>query len=439
MACSEVRLDARSMTTATETTAADAGTPLRRNISILAVAQALFQSVQGMAIATTPLAALAILGQDTGLVSQPQFRWLGLAKDSQLATVPIFLAHLGLMSTTIPASMLMARLGRRAGFTVGGIAGVLSGVISLIGIFQQNFALMCLGAYFQGVAGAFAWYFRFAAADAADASYKAKAISLVMAGGVLAGFIGPQTAKWSVDLLSPVIYGGVYVMVALFSCLIVAVVQALDIPPLTAAQKAEGGRPLLTIMRQPTYLVALTSSMFGFAVMTLVMSATPLAMHACGFGFDHSATVIQAHAIAMFLPSFFTGHLINRFGVLRIIMAGAVIEVGCALVNLAGIDFWHFFFANILVGLGWNFCFVGGSTLLTETYRPAERAKAQGAHDFIVYGATASAALGSGLLAAGPGWAMVNIMALPLMVIVFCAAWWLGVYRRRGRVGAGGP
>lgn len=404
---------------------------LRRNIAILALAQALFQSVQGMAIATTPLAALALLGSEANLVLQPQFRWMGLATDSQLATVPIFLAHLGLMTTTFPASLLMARLGRRAGFTVGGVAGILSGIISFIGIMQQNFPLMCLGAFFQGAAAAFAWYFRFAAADAADAAYKAKAISLVLAGGVLAGLIGPQTAKWSVDLLAPVTFAGVYVMVAVFSSLILVVVQALDIPPLTAAQRGERGRPLHVIMRQPAYLVALTSSMFGFAFMTLVMAATPLAMHACGFTFDHSATVIQAHSIAMFLPSFFTGHLINRFGVLRIIMVGAALECGCALVNLAGIDFWHFLIANSLVGLGWNFCFVGGTTLLTETYRPAERAKAQGAHDFIVYGATATAALSSGLLQAGPGWMFVNVMALPLMMIVTLAALWLAA--RRGQ------
>jgi MFS family permease len=420
------------MTTTTTTEAvAAAGTALRRNIGILAIAQALFQSVQGMAIATTPLAALTVLGSGTLWVGEPQFRWLGLSNDAQLATVPIFLAHLGLMTTTIPASLLMARLGRRAGFTVGGLAGVLSGLISLAGIFQQSFALMCLGAFFQGVAGAFAWYFRFAAADAADATYKAKAISLVMAGGVLAGLIGPQTAKWSVDLLAPVTFAGVYVMVAVFSALIILAVQALDIPNLTAAQKAEGGRPLLVIMRQPTYVVALTASMFGFAVMTLVMAATPLAMHACGYKFNDSATVIQAHSIAMFLPSFFTGHLISRFGVLRIIIAGALLELGCALVNLAGIDFWHFFIANILVGLGWNFCFVGGTTLLTETYRPVERAKAQGAHDFIVYGATATAALSSGLLQAGPGWALVNIMAMPLMAIVAFAALWLTAHRQR--------
>ena len=409
--------------------------PLRRNIGFLALAQALFQSVQGMAIATTPLAALAILGGGTAMAASPPFQWLGLARDLQLATVPIFLAHLGLMTTTLPASLLMARVGRRAGFTVGGIAGILSGMLSLLGIFQQDFALLCAGSYFQGVSGAFAWYFRFAAADAADAAYKAKAISLVMAGGVLAGIVGPQTAKWSVDLLSPVTFGGVYVMVMAFSGLILLVVQGLEIPKLTALQRAEGGRPLLQIMRQPTYIVALTSSMFGFAVMTLVMAATPLAMHACGFGFNDSATVIQAHSIAMFLPSFFTGQLINRFGVLRIITVGAVIQLGCAIINLAGIAYWNFFFANILVGLGWNFAFVGGTTLLTETYRPAERAKAQGVHDFVVYGATATAALSSGLLQAGPGWSLVNVMTLPLMGIVVVASTWLAAHRRGKRAG----
>jgi MFS family permease len=418
------------MTTSLETPVMDR-TLLRTNITVLALAQALFQSVQGMAIATTPLAALAMVGQDTDLVASPLFSWLNLTRDSQLATIPIFCAHLGLMSTTIPASLLMARVGRRAGFTVGGIAGILSGIISLVAMFQQSFGLLCLGAFFQGVSGAFAWYFRFAAADAADGAYKAKAISLVMAGGVLAGLIGPETAKRSVDLLQPVLFAGVYLMVIVFSGLIVLAVQALRIPQLTEAQKSEGGRPLLTIMRQPTYIVALTSSMFGFAVMTLVMAATPLAMHACGFTFNDSATVIQAHSIAMFLPSFFTGHLIGRFGVLRIIAIGAIIQVGCAFVNLAGIEFWHFFFANILVGLGWNFCFVGGTALLTETYKPAERAKAQGAHDFIVYGATASAAAASGLLQAGPGWQFVNIMALPLMGLVVAGTIWLNLHRRR--------
>ena len=390
--------------------------PVRRNVALLATCQALFQSVQSMAITATPLAGYMLLGDD-----------------KSLATLPIFMVHFGLLITTIPASFLMGRFGRRFGFTLGGIAGIICGGLAAYAIYIRSFELLCVAALFQGIAGAFAWYFRFAAADAADASYKAKAISLVMAGGVVAGFLGPQTAKWAVDLFAPVTFAGIYVMVMVFSTLILFVVQMLCIPPLTTTEKSEGGRPMSEIMRQPAYVVALTSSMFGFATMTLVMSATPLAMLACGFKFMDSATVIQGHVIAMFLPSFFTGHLIGRFGVLRIIAVGALLQAACALVNLSGIQFAHFFIANVLVGIGWNFTFVGGTTLLTTTYRPIERAKVQASHDFLVYATTATAAGVSGLLAAGPGWSAVNLMALPMMGVVLLASCAL-MLRQRGAV-----
>ena len=284
----------------------------------------------------------------------------------------------------------------------------------------------------QGAAIAFAWYYRFAAADAAEPAYRAKAISLVMAGGVIAGFLGPQTAKWSVDLLSPVIFAGVYVMVMVFNVLVLLLVQGVRAAPLTAAEKAEGGRPLSVIARQPAYVVALISSMFGYGVMTLIMSATPLAMLACGYKFNDGATVIQGHVIAMFLPAFFTGHLITRFGVLPIIVAGALIEFGCAVTNLLGIDFWNFFIANVLVGLGWNFTFTGGTTLLTTTYRPAERAKVQASHDFLVYTTTATAAGLSGILQANAGWQVINLVSMPMMAAVLLASLWL--MRRQARV-----
>ena len=390
--------------------------PVRRNVALLATCQALFQSVQSMAITATPLAGYMLLGDD-----------------KSLATLPIFMVHFGLLITTIPASFLMGRFGRRFGFTLGGIAGIICGGLAAYAIYIRSFELLCVAALFQGIAGAFAWYFRFAAADAADASYKAKAISLVMAGGVVAGFLGPQTAKWAVDLFAPVTFAGIYVMVMVFSTLILFVVQMLCIPPLTTTEKSEGGRPMSEIMRQPAYVVALTSSMFGFATMTLVMSATPLAMLACGFKFMDSATVIQGHVIAMFLPSFFTGHLIGRFGVLRIIAVGALLQAACALVNLSGIQFAHFFIANVLVGIGWNFTFVGGTTLLTTTYRPIERAKVQASHDFLVYATTATAAGVSGLLAAGPGWSAVNLTALPMMGVVLLASCAL-MLRQRGAV-----
>jgi MFS family permease len=396
--------------------------PRRRNVAVLTLAQALFMSVQGMAIATTPLAGYMLLGADE--------KWL--------ATLPIFLAHLGIMGTTIPASLLMGAIGRRTGFTLGALIGVAFGAVGCVAIYQQNFPLLCLAALLQGMQAAFFWYFRLAAADATEPAFRAKAISLVMAGGVAAGFIGPQAAKWAVDWLAPVTFAGVYVAMAGFSIAVLLLVQLLRIPRLSAAERAEGGRPLPAILRQPAYRVALTSSVFGYAVMTLTMSATPLAMQACGFTFQDSATVIQMHIIGMFLPSFFTGHLISRFGVLAIIVAGGVIEFAGVVANLAGIDFANFMIANVLVGLGWNFAYVGGSTLLTTTYAVAERAKVQASHDFTVYTATATSAALSGVLQAKAGWIVINLAAVPLMAIVVGAALWLMAQQRRVAVAPAG-
>ena len=386
----------------------------RRTIALLAVAQALFQSVQSMAISTTPLAGYSLLGAD-----------------KSLATLPIFLSHAGIMLTTIPASLLMARIGRRAGFSIGALIGIASGLVGFAAIWIASFQLLCVAALLQGSAAAFAWYFRFAATDAAAPADRAKAISLVMAGGVLAGVLGPQTAKWSVAWFEPVLFAGVYLMIAAFAAAGLFAIQFLRVPPLSIADRREPGRPLAEIARQPAFRVALLTSMFGYAVMTLVMTVTPIAMLACGFGFADSATVIQAHVVAMFLPSFFTGHLIARVGVLPVIVAGAAIEAVCALINLGGVEFGNFLFANVCVGLGWNFCYVGGSTLLTETYRATERARVQAAHDFAVYATTATAAALSGFLLANAGWTVVNIAALPLLALVTFAALRLAFARQR--------
>ncbi|MEM9029907.1 MAG: MFS transporter [Pseudomonadota bacterium] len=388
--------------------------PVRRNVVLLAFCQAFFMCVQTMAIATTPLAAHGLLGTD-----------------KSLATLPLVLTHSGIMLATIPASFLMAKIGRRGGFSVGAMIGIISGLLSVYAIYEQSFVLLCIGALLQGISAAFAWYFRFAAADAADDAFRPHAISLVMAGGVLAGLLGPETAKHAANWLEPVLFAGVYVMSAVYAAMVLLLVQGLRIPSLAPEVAAKPGRPIREIARQPTYVVALMSSMFGYGVMTLVMSATPLAMLACGFNFGASATVIQAHVVAMFLPSFFTGKLIQRYGVLPIIICGAFIQVGCAAVNLAGIEFYNFFVANILVGLGWNFTYVGGSTLLTRTYRPEERAKVQASHDFLVYATTAIAAGLSGVLQAQVGWSVVNIAAIPLMLLVATAALWLMRYERR--------
>jgi MFS family permease len=392
--------------------------PQRRNVAVLALAQALFMSIQGMGIAATPLAAYALL--------PPEDKWL--------ATVPIFLVHLGIMGTTVPASLLMGVIGRRAGFMVGALLGVGAGAVACFALFNHSFPLLCVAAVMQGMQAAFFWYFRLAAADAAEPAFRAKAISLVMAGGVIAGFLGPETAKWAVNLLAPVTFAGIYVAMAAFSIAVLVLVEHVHIPRLSVEERTAGGRPMSRIVRQPAYRVAVTASVCGYAVMTLTMSATPLAMQACGFGFADSATVIQWHIIGMFLPSFFTGHLISRFGVLPVIAAGGLIEVACAVVNLSGIEFANFLIANMLVGVGWNFAYVGGSTLLTTTYTPAERAKVQASHDFTVYLATASAAALSGLLQAKAGWTILNLAALPVMATVVTVAVWLMLRQRREAV-----
>lgn len=388
----------------------------RRNVPLLAFAQGLFMTVQSMGTVTLPLAALAMLDQ----------KWL--------ATMPLFLNHAGIMVLTIPASLLMARVGRRIGFTIGAMLSISFGLFAVLAVWIQSFELLCFSAFLKGSAAAFAHYYRFAAADVAPLSLKPRAISYVMAGGVAAGYFGPELAKGTVDWFAPVTFMGVFVALSIVATLSLFLLQALRIPSLTAAEKAKGGRPLREIAKQPAFATAVMSSMFGYAVMTLVMTSTPLAMVACGYGFRDSATVIQWHIIAMFVPSFFTGHLIQRFGVLPIIVCGALIELGCALVNLAGIDFWNFLIANVLVGLGWNFAYVGGTTLLTRTYEPVERAKVQATHDFVVYATTATAALASGVMHAKAGWTVINVATLPLMMSIVVAALWLG-FKQRATVG----
>jgi len=394
---------------------AAASIPRRRNVAVLALSQALFMSVQGMGSATTPLAAYMLLGSGE--------KWM--------ATLPIFLSHLGIMASTIPASLLMAAMGRRAGFSLGAVLGIISGGAGCLALYLQSFALLCAATLLQGVQAGFFWYFRLAAADATEPAYRAKAISAVMAGGVVAALIGPQAAKWAVDWLAPVTFAGVYVGMAGFSAIVLVLVQLLRIPGLTAAERATGGRSLATIVRQPALRVALASSVFGYAVMTITMSATPLAMQACGFTFFDSAGVIQLHMVGMFLPSFFTGHLIVRCGVLTVILAGGLLEFAGAAINLAGIDWANFAIANGLIGLGWNFAYLGGSTLLTTTYAPVERAKVQATHDFAVYAATAGAAALSGVLQAKAGWSVINLAAVPLLAVVVGAALWLKAHQRR--------
>lgn len=388
---------------------------INRNVVLLGFGQAFSNSLQALGITTTPLVAFMMLGAD-----------------KSLATLPLVFTHLGMMIATIPASFLMDRIGRRAGFAVGSLIGIIAGFVGIWAVFEQSFWMLCLTALLQGVSVSFSWYYRFAAADCAPPALKARAISLVLFGGILSGIMGPEAAKWSKDLFAPVTFAGVYAMYGVMCVINLALLSFLNIPAPTKEERSEPARPMLEIARQPAFIVAVVSSMMGYGVMTVLMSATPLAMQGCGFTFSDGATVIQFHSISMFAPALFTGYLITRWGVLTIIGIGAAMLLACVLVAMNGISFQHFLVANILVGFGWNFCFIGGTTLLTTVYRQSERAKTQAAHDFLQYTMTAGTAGFSGVILAGAGWSHVNLLALPMVVIALLAPIWL--YSRQGRV-----
>jgi len=390
----------------TPTPAAESATSARRNVLILTFCQAL--SMSGSSLVMT-ISALA--GQM-------------LADDKSLATLPLASQFIGTMFATIPASYLMARYGRKFGFVLGQCIGVCGAALACWAILGGHFWVFVAGSCTLGVHNAFWQYYRFAAADTAPPDFRERAISYVMAGGVVAAFLGPQIAKYTYDLFSPVQYAGGYVGIITMSMVTIVLLQFVRIPKTAFTGFRGGGRPLGEIVSQPAFILAVATAMFGYGVMTLVMTATPLAMTGCGFAFSDTATVIQWHVLAMFGPSFFTGDLIRRFGVVNIIIAGTVLNTGAMAANLTGIDITNFTGGLILLGLGWNFMFIGGTTLVTETYRPEEKAKVQAINDFLLWTTVSAASLSSGWIHAHFGWTAVNmVLAVPISLIFLGAVW----------------
>jgi MFS family permease len=383
----------------------------KKNVAVLATCQALLFTNNATVIALNGLAGYA------------------LAADKALATLPVTGWVIGGALSTFPASLLMKRIGRRAGFTVGALTGMAGAALCSLALYLGSFWLLCFGAMVFGVYNAVAQYYRFAAADAASPDFKAKAISLVMAGGLVGGIIGPETSKLTVDLLSTRFLGS-YLSLIGFLVVVAFVVQLLRIPPPTEAEHRGPVRPLADIMAQPAFIVAALAAAIGYGVMNLLMTATPLAMGICGHPYSAAATVIGWHVIGMFGPSFFTGSLIKRFGLMQVMFTGAIILYVCVGIALSGIDIPHFWFALVLLGIGWNFLFIGGTTLLTEACTPAERAKTQGANDLIIFIVMATTSFSSGVLIEKNGWQVLNYLALPFITVVAAALLWL-FFRRR--------
>jgi len=387
-----------------------------RNAVVLSFASAISGSAPPIAITLGGLAGLYLLGAD-----------------KSLATLPVSGFNLGVALGAIPAAMLMRAIGRRLGFMLGGTAVVAGSLLSAFATVQGVFAGLVVGFLLVGLATAFAQQYRFAAADAGDTAFRAKAISWVMIGGVAAAIIGPQTVILTRDLLSPIPFAGAFLSMAVLGLISIAIVSLLSGAARAAPPKAsmQGGRSLGEIARQPRFIVAVVCGMGSYALMSLVMTAAPLAMVACGLGEDNAALGIQWHVLAMFLPSFVTGSLIARYGVDVIITIGMALLAACGIVALAGIELVHFWGALILLGLGWNFGFIGATTMLTETYRPEERGKVQGLNDFLVFGSVAVASFSSGSMLTSVGWAWVKYVIFPVVGLCLLALAGGAILRRQ--------
>ena len=381
----------------------------RRNAIILAFASALYGSVTTMLTATV------------GLVGAQ------LAPDVSWATMPMSTFVLGSAISTFPMSLLMKRIGRRAGFTLGALGGITGALLGVVAIYYRLFGLFLAATMCVGLFQASSSYYRFAAADMASPAFRPKAISWVMTGGVVAALIGTLLVMGTVDLFAPVTFAGCYAAMAVLAMGSIGVLSFLDAPS-TEHKDLHGGRPLAEIVRQPRYAVAVIVGMLSYAIMVMVMTATPVAMLGCGFHVRDSSWVIQWHVLAMFVPSFFTGSLIQRMGAEKIAAIGLMLLTGAAISGLMGIRFENFAAGLILLGLGWNFGFIGATTMLTGCYRPAERAKAQGLNDFLIFGSNAIASLSAGKLLA-VSWNAVNYAVFPLVLLGAAAIIWLLLQR----------
>lgn len=371
---------------------------VRANVVRLAAAQALTGANSAVIFATG-----AIVGST-------------LAPDMSFATVPISMYVVGLAAGTLPTGAISHRFGRRAAFVIGTALGTLTGVLGSFAILHGSFALFCIATFLGGLYGSVAQSYRFAAADGASAAYRPKAVSWVMAGGVFAGVLGPQLVQWTMDVWQPYLFAFSFLVQAAVALIAMGIVAGVDMPK-PAPADLHGGRPLLTIVTQPRFIAAALCGIISYPMMNLVMTSAPLAMKMCGLSVSDSNFGIQWHIVAMYGPSFFTGTLIARFGAPKVVAAGLLLEAGAAGIGLSGLTAMHFWATLIVLGVGWNFSFIGASALVLETHRPQERNKVQAFNDFLVFGMMAIGSFSSGQLLASYGWSAVNLVVFPPVVL----------------------
>ena len=370
-----------------------------------------------------------LLANGSGLISLNGLAGYQLATDKTFATLGVTTYVLGSAVAAMPMALWMGRVGRRRGFMAGALINVAGCGIGVLALYWHSFALFCLATAVIGVYNAIGLQYRFAAAEVAAPADKARAISLVLAGGIAGGVIGPETAKWSRSLFTTP-FLGTFVAMAALALIAVAVQSQVHVPKPAPGEHAGGGRPLAEIAAQPVFVVALLAGALGYGLMNLLMTATPLAMQFCGHPFGAVATVIEWHVVAMFAPGFVTGSFITRFGALKVIAAGIALMAIAVAVALNGITVVHFLVALAFVGVGWNFMYTGGTTLLTESYRVGEKARVQGVNDLALFVTMALSSLSSGALVTAAGWETANWAALPVLLIVALAVG--GLALRRG-------
>lgn len=392
----------------------------RRTALILAASQAIVGSAAPIAISIGGLAGYYLLDAD-----------------KSLATAPVTGFTVGVALGALPAAVLIKRLGQRAGFMLGTAVTAAGGLLATLALLRGDFWLFAVGLLIIGLGGAFVQQFRFAAADNAPPEFKARAISFVLAGGVVTAILGPQIVIFTRELLAPVMFAGSFASILLLASAGALILLFLR-PPNRLQDRpdtlAEPARPLLQIVAQPRFVVGLACAVGSYALMSFVMTGAPLAMVGCGFSPDEATLGISWHVMAMFAPSFFTGRLIHRFGVETIIAAGFALLAACALVALSGIALWQFWTALILLGLGWNFGFIGATAMVADTYRSSEKGKVQGLHDFVLFGSVAFASLMSGAVYNGYGWDMLNWIIFPVTALCLAALGALVAMRRSGKL-----
>lgn len=373
---------------------------MNRNVWLLSLCQALLMTGNILLISV-----IGLIGQQ-------------IAPSPSMITLPVALQFLGLMSATIPASMIMGKLGRKRGFSIGNLVGILGASLATFSLYHHLFWIFCVGTFLLGVGIGFGTLYRFAAIEVCDAHARHRAISISMAGGVLAAVLGPNLAIYSQKWSSDGLYVGAFASLIVLNFLALLLLQTIQFPKPAERSQSIRSEPLKDIITQPNFMVAVFAAMVAYAVMNILMTATPLAMIGCGFNFTKAAGVIEWHVLGMFVPAFFTGKLVERYGPRLMILIGGMLFIGCIAINLHGQSIWHFRLALVLLGVGWNFMFISATGLFSQSYKEQNKAKAQAFNEFFVFSCVTVTALLSGWLESTVGWQNLNLYVLPFVFAV---------------------